>query len=71
MSADAKIWREDENEWWRGIHDGPCIKEGWLHGEGDTSLSAVMASIETCCGRPLRWDFRMYPDNKIGLVGYV
>jgi hypothetical protein len=68
MSADAKMWIDDDGNW-KGLHDGAC---GYEHQEGTTSydLSEVLRTIEACMDGPLRWKFRIYPDGHVGLVGY-
>jgi len=72
MSADAKIWLEDNvSGWvgWKGIHDEEETSECWRHQQGGT-LSDAVSGIERCVGKELRWEFRTYPNGKVGLVGY-
>jgi len=68
MSADAKVWPDDGEGWfWKGIHDGPCLRDG--HNDGD-ALNHILADIEACMRHPLRWEIRPYPDGTFGLVGF-
>lgn len=73
MSADAKIWCEpDASGWtgWRGIHDDAETDICWAHKQGGT-LSETLQAVETCAGgRPLRWEFCIYPGRKVGLRGF-
>jgi hypothetical protein len=70
MSSDAKVW-QDGDGWisWKGVHDGACISECYIHEQG-MSLSSVLEQIEKVFGQTLRWSIRIYPDGKTGLVGY-
>lgn len=70
MSTDAKAWMDGEG-WlsWRGIHDGACP-----HGEEPhtaTTLAELLADLETCMGRRIRWEIRTYPTGETGLVGWT
>jgi hypothetical protein len=72
VSADAKIWLEDDTSgWvgWKGIHDAAETDECWRHDQGGP-LSDVINTIEKCNGKQMRWEFRKYPDGHVGLVGY-
>lgn len=76
MSADAKIWKD--GDCWRGCHDGArCeLDESKDNGKEPVThefynLTELLASIEICMGATLQWEFRSYPNNQIGLVGYV
>ena len=67
MSADAKMWCEDEGWEWSGIADAtPGIAyEGTLY--------EVIESIEHEAndGRPMRWVLTKYePGGKLGLRGF-
>ncbi len=70
MSADAKVWQDDEGGWlsWRGSHDGPCNRPT-PHDQG-SNLFDLLEDIGYCMGT-VRWEFRVYPDGKAGLVGYT
>lgn len=80
MSADAKIWTDDEGAW-HGIHDGKC-----LMGDGNVAhkgmhtaydLRHLIVGIERCMcvngGRDcsMRWEFGLYPNDEIGLRGFI
>ena len=68
MSSDAKVWQEDDGGW-QGLHDGLC-KPGVLSHETDAyGLRELLEEIEAC-SRVKRWEFRVYPDGKAGLVGW-
>jgi hypothetical protein len=74
VSADAKAWTE--NEWWYGIHDGPCLVDDAHRKYGELLLSDLLEGIERCMKCKLAWGFRHYPEgtheeDRIGLVGYV
>lgn len=72
MSVDAKVWKDKDDPHWRGGHDGPCHdgKDRTAeHRQGDYYLSDLLKDIEACSGK-LRWEFRIYPDGQVGLVGY-
>ena len=71
MSADAKIWQDDEGNW-HGVHDGDCLLE-FPHLETAYDLLQLIIDIEECAneGRRMRWEFRIYPDGKAGLIGYT
>lgn len=68
MSADAKLWQEEDGHW-RAVHDGDCIAEH----EGDAyGLLDVIAEVNACrAPYPIaRWMLTVYPDGKAGLRGY-
>ena len=66
MSADAKAWYDDSGWVWCGINDR-CDE---THKE--CSLSDLLRSVEACenDGRVMRWQIRVYPDGRTGLVGW-
>lgn len=67
MSADAKAWKGADGYWY-GIHDGDCPLGDEPHSE--LMLSELLADVERCDGYRFAWEFRDYPDNQRGLVGY-
>ena len=78
MSADAKVWKENGS--WKAIHDGECssvYKSSWLtYGTHDVSsydLTLLLQEIEKCMnkGRGMRWELRSYPNDEMGLSGYI
>jgi hypothetical protein len=69
MSADAKAWYDDGGRSWKATHDGPCVEGASDHQYGE-SLSDVLRGVEHCTGTRLRWEIRVYPDGKTGLVGW-
>ena len=69
MSADAKVWAEDNGDW-NGTHDGQCRQQG-EHRDTPYHLIETLRDIEACMGQSLRWEFRIYPDGKAGLIGYI
>lgn len=73
MSADAKIWQGD-NGLWCALHDGPHTNPHMNdseHAEGSYYLAEKIIEVEECYGKSFRWDFRLYPDGKLGLCGYT
>jgi len=66
MSADAKVWADDTG-WWNGIHDGECRSSIRTHDA--YALSHVLADIERCMHRQLRWEIFQF-SNGPGLRGY-
>jgi len=67
MSADAKVWIDGDGWTWKANHDGTCISPNHLVGD---TLRDVLTAVEYCMGHALRWEFRIYPDGQVGLVGY-
>lgn len=67
MSADAKVWKE--GYFWKGIHDGPCHKDSFIHEQGDISLAEVLLDIHKCMDRSLSWEIKEHNDG-LGLSGY-
>jgi hypothetical protein len=70
MSADAKAWYDEDGRDWHGCHDGPCAADAIPHDQADT-LVLLLSGIEWCMNASLRWEIRVYPDGKAGLVGWV
>lgn len=68
MSADAKAWYDESGWCWSGLHAGPC-QQAIPHTQGQ-ELSRLLADLEHCMGFRLRWQIRVYPGSKTGLVGY-
>lgn len=70
MSADAKVWPEDDDgRFWGGIHDGEC-SDPLKHQA--CALLEQLESIDRCFGQAVRrWETRLYPDGKIGLRGFT
>lgn len=70
MSADAKLW-QDDNDDWCAVHDGECAVGE--HRVGPYELERLMQDVNTCMGEPSihRWVLRTYPDGKAGLSGYA
>jgi hypothetical protein len=66
MSADAKVW-QDEDDNWHAIHDPAC--EG-KHTETAYELIDLLREVEACYGHKIRWLLHVYPDGKAGLRGY-
>ena len=66
MSADAKAWIDDDGWVWHGIND-LCKKTHTAVG-----LSDLLRELEACenKGHSMRWQIRVYPDGKTGLVGW-
>jgi hypothetical protein len=69
MSADAKVWTDGDGREWQGNHDGLCAPDAVSHEAGQLGL--VISGIEWCMGADMRWEIRVYPDGKTGLVGWV
>lgn len=71
MSADAKVWQDDEDRW-RACHDGDC-KPGARHVGTAYDLLAVIAGVNDCMApAPItRWVLHVYPDGKAGLRGFT
>lgn len=69
MSCEAKVWDEEDGSW-RGIHDHTNEPCSFDHSGTQYDLLQVLEGIEQCIGK-LRWKFRAYPNDKIGLVGYI
>jgi len=71
MSADAKIWQEDNGDW-RGISDA---QPDYVFKGGPYDLHIVLGDIEESMGRGtpygMRWELNVYPDGKAGLRGYT
>lgn len=73
MSADAKVWQDDEG-CWHGIHDGECpLAAG--HNGGQYDLAALLQEVAECLRGDalygLRWVLVVYRDGKPGLKGYM
>ncbi len=73
MSADAKVWQDDD-EHWRAVHDGECLlPEG--HYVTSYELNILMSDVARCmglrAGLPLRWVLYVYANGQPGLKGYV
>lgn len=67
MSADAKLYQDDEDNWC-GVHDGECER---THRAGPYDLVALIEEINECYGHPIhRWILHVYPDGKAGLRGF-
>lgn len=64
MSADAKVWPDDDF-FWGAVHDGPC-KCG-KHEPG--MLSDMLREVEECMEGQLRWEIFQFGDGP-GLRGY-
>lgn len=66
MSSDAKAWTDDDGWTWHGIND-LCEEVHMAVG-----LTELLRELETCenKGSPMRWQIRIYPDGKTGVVGY-
>ena len=72
MSADAKVWYDDDGRHWQGVHDGPCFKVSQHHGDG-LHLSELLEEIERClrAHQLVRWEIRVSADGRTGLVGWL
>jgi hypothetical protein len=72
MSADAKIWQDDDGSW-HGIHDLDCQHPSGTHSGTEYDLRDILDGVESCenNSRRMRWEFRVYPDGKAGLRGFV
>jgi hypothetical protein len=70
VSADAKVWQDDDGMW-RGVHDSGCEVRGGHEGTS-YDLVDVLAYVEGCenKGKPMRWAIHVYPDGKTGLRGF-
>jgi hypothetical protein len=70
MSADAKVWFDDDTSRWEGLHDGECGNPN-SHFGLSYDLVDVLRGIEQCMGvKSLRWVLRSYPNGQLGLCGY-
>lgn len=71
MSADAKVWQDDEGDW-RAVHDGDCaLRE---HRATAYDLPVVLAEVEACMGHKhfhMRWMLCVDKDGQPGLKGYT
>jgi hypothetical protein len=68
MSADAKVWQEEDGRSWKGTHDGECRPDA-LH-DYPGLLTETLQSVEKCMGHELRWELRVY-ENGLGLSGWL
>jgi hypothetical protein len=69
MSADAKMW-QDEDGSWCAVHDGDCTRE---HRESHYGLVDVIQSVNACMApySIKQWHLHVYPDGKAGLRGFT
>ncbi len=67
MSADAKLWQEENGDWC-AVHDGDCRQ---AHRESEYGLLDVIRTVNECMTPSpiLRWYLYVYPDGKAGLRG--
>lgn len=71
MSADAKMWNDDNGDW-HGIHDGECLRELGHHGNAYMFQEIVDDMAECMKPAPItRWVLHVYPDGKAGLRGFT
>ena len=71
MSADAKIWQEDDGSW-SAIHDDQPSDAPALNVSA-YDLGALIREVEEAMRKPngMRWTLRVYPDGKAGLRGFT
>jgi hypothetical protein len=71
MSADAKVWQDDEGDW-HAIHDGEC-SHAVEHRGTEYDLESILREVAVCMEKPagLRWVQFIYTDGKAGLKGYT
>ena len=69
MSADAKLWQDDESGDWCGIHDGPCNE---THRGDPYDMVSVIEEMNRCQPNHtiVRWELHVYPNGRAGLRGF-